>query len=340
MANKALVQVTKSGLYCAAGDFYIDPWRSVETAVITHAHSDHARAGHGAYYGSQSGMPILKHRLGSEWDYRPLAYGEPVRLGKATVSLHPAGHILGSAQVRIEVDGEIWVVSGDYKRDDDPTCEPFEVVPCDTFITEATFGLPIYRWHPTTETAREIYEWWQQCRAKGRSAMLFCYALGKAQRVLGELLTYTKEPVYLHGAVDVLTEIYRQASVPMVPTVPVAQVEKMQSLAGELILAPPSAFRSAWMKRFKSLETGFASGWMRVRGGRRHRGYDRGFVLSDHADWPQLIRTIQETGAGRILVTHGKSDVLVRYLREQGYHAQALEAHYEDDSDDGEEGAA
>ncbi|MCE3236381.1 MAG: F0F1-type synthaseepsilon subunit (mitochondrial delta subunit) [Vampirovibrio sp.] len=221
MANKALVQVTKSGLYCAAGDFYIDPWRSVETAVITHAHSDHARAGHGAYYGSQSGMPILKHRLGSEWDYRPLAYGEPVRLGKATVSLHPAGHILGSAQVRIEVDGEIWVVSGDYKRDDDPTCEPFEVVPCDTFITEATFGLPIYRWHPTTETAREIYEWWQQCRAKGRSAMLFCYALGKAQRVLGELLTYTKEPVYLHGAVDVLTEIYRQASVPMVPTVPV-----------------------------------------------------------------------------------------------------------------------
>lgn len=339
MAKNALVQVTRSGLYCPAGDFYIDPWRSVETAVITHAHSDHARAGHGRYYCSKSGLPLLEHRLGREWDYRSVPYGEPFQLGEATVSLHPAGHILGSAQVRIEVDGEVWVAAGDYKRDDDPTCESFEVVPCHTFITEATFGLPIYRWQPTTDTVREVYEWWQDCRQKGRTALLFCYALGKSQRVLGELLRYTNEPVYLHGAVDILTQIYRAAGIPMVPTIPVADVEKTQSLAGELILAPPSAFRSAWMKRFKSLETGFASGWMRVRGGRRHRGYDRGFVLSDHADWPQLIQTVQETRAQRILVTHGKSDVLVEYLREQGYSAHALGADYGDDSET-EEGAA
>lgn len=324
MPGSQIVQLTKAGLYCPAGKFYIDPYRSVERAVITHAHSDHARAGHGIYYCADSGLSILKHRLGHEWRYHPLAFGERIQLGSAIVSLHSAGHILGSAQVRIELNGEVWVVSGDYKRDSDPTCEPFEVVPCDTFITEATFGLPIYQWQPASETAREIHNWWQQCREKERTAVLFCYALGKAQRVLGELLAYSNEPVYLHGAVDILTEVYRGAGIPMVPTIPVSEISTGKDLIGKLIIAPPSAYRSAWMKRFKSVETGFASGWMRVRGGRRHRGYDRGFVLSDHADWPQLVRTIQETGARKILVTHGKSDVLVRYLKELGYWAEIL----------------
>jgi putative mRNA 3-end processing factor len=321
MPAKPIVQLTKAGLYCSAGQFYIDPQLPVERAVITHAHSDHARRGHGVYYCASTGLSILQHRLGAQWKYRPVAYGEPFKLGSASVSLHPAGHILGSAQVRIEVDGEIWVVSGDYKRDSDPTCEAFEVVPCHTFITEATFGLPIYQWQSGAETASEIYDWWQQCRQKDRTAVLFCYALGKAQRVLSELRAYTDEPVYLHGSVDELTRVYRDAGINMVPTLPIEESKRGNTLAGELIIAPPATYRSTWMKHFGTAETGFASGWMRVRGGRRHRGYDRGFVLSDHADWSQLIQTIQETGAEKILVTHGKSDVLVRYLQELGYMA-------------------
>lgn len=335
-----LVQVTPAGLFCPAGDFYIDPWRAVETVVITHAHSDHARSGSEHYYCAESGLSLLHKRLGKDWDYRPQPYGERFQLRDAMVSLHPAGHILGSSQVRIEVDGQVWVVSGDYKRDPDPTCAPFEVVPCDTFITEATFGLPIYKWVHTQETALAIYHWWQACRAKGYTALLFCYALGKAQRILAELAKLTNEPVYLHGAVDGLTTLYRDAGVPMVPTIPVSETGKTDALAGELVLAPPSAFRSVWMKRFKNLESGFASGWMRVRAGRRHRGYDRGFVLSDHADWPQLVQTIRQTGASRILVTHGRTDVLVRYLNDQGIYTQALKDAYHEADDDDEVGAA
>ncbi|WP_373531922.1 ligase-associated DNA damage response exonuclease [Vampirovibrio sp.] len=318
--HQPVIQATEAGLYCSAGDFYIDPWRPVERAIITHAHADHARVGSNHYFCTEDGLPLLKHRLGAEQQYQTLPYGQQLAMGPATVSLHPAGHILGSAQVRVEVGGEVWAISGDYKRDADPTCKPFEVVPCHQFITEATFALPIYRWQSTPETVRGIYEWWMACRRKNRTALLFCYALGKAQRVLSELMRYTDEPVYLHGAVEGLTRIYREAGVPMIKTIPVVEAEK-KSLPGELVLAPPSAFRSLWMKRFKDLETGFASGWMRVRAGRRQRGYDRGFVLSDHADWPQLLQTVQQTKAQQIWVTHGKADLLVRYLNEAGYSA-------------------
>lgn len=316
----SLIQTSDAGLYCPAGDFYIDPWRPVQRAIITHAHADHARTGSEQYFCADEGLSLLKHRLGAENRFEPFAYGEKFQLGDTQVSLHPAGHILGSSQVRVESDGEVWVVSGDYKRDPDPTCKPFEVVPCDSFITEATFALPIYRWQATADTAKEIYDWWMACRQKNRTALLLCYALGKAQRVLAELTRYTDDPVYVHGAVDGLTRLYREAGVPMLPTIPVVEAEK-KALPGELVLAPPSAFRSVWMKRFKDLETGFASGWMRVRAGRRQRGYDRGFVLSDHADWPQLLQTVQETGAKQIWVTHGKADLLVRYLNEAGYQA-------------------
>jgi putative mRNA 3-end processing factor len=315
-----VIQTSEAGLYCPAGDFHIDPWRPVKRALITHAHADHARVGSERYFCAADGLPLLQHRLGAEQQYTAMSYGETFQLGDATVSFHPAGHILGSAQVRVEVDGEIWVVSGDYKRDPDPTCRTFEVVPCHHFITEATFALPIYRWNPTPQTAREIYDWWMACRQRNRTALLFCYALGKAQRVLAELKRYTDETVYLHGAVDALTRLYRESGVDMVPTIPVVETEK-NKLAGELVLAPPSAFRSVWMKRFKDLETGFASGWMRVRAGRRMKGYDRGFVLSDHADWPQLLQTIEETRASQIWVTHGKADLLVRYLNEKGISA-------------------
>ncbi len=329
----ALIEPTDSGLYCAAGDFHIDPWRPVRRAVITHAHADHARAGSERYYATGSAIPILQKRLGPVQDFQPLDYGEPIAFGHVRVSLHPAGHILGSAQVRVERAGEVWVASGDYKRDPDPTCEPFEVVPCDTFITEATFALPVYRWRSAASVAAEILSWWWENAEAGRASVLFTYALGKAQRVLAELLPHTDRTVYLHGAVVPLTELYREAGIAMLPTEPVSGQPRKADFAGELVVAPPSAAGSPWMRRFRRAGTGFAPGWMQIRGNRRRRGYDRGFVLSDHADWPSLLRTIEETGAKRVLTTHGRSDDLVRYLRELGVNARPLTTLYAGDDD-------
>lgn len=329
----ALIEPTDRGLYCAAGDFHIDPWRPVQRAVITHAHADHARGGSERYYAAQAAVPVLQKRLGPVQDFRPLDYGEPIDFGGVRVSLHPAGHILGSAQVRVERAGEVWVASGDYKRDPDPTCEPFEAVACDTFITEATFALPVYRWRSPGSVAAEILDWWRENAEAGRASVLFTYALGKAQRVLAELLPHTGRTVYLHGAVVPLTELYREAGVAMLPTEPVSEQPRKADFAGELVIAPPSAAGSPWMRRFRSAGTGFASGWMQIRGNRRRRGYDRGFVLSDHADWPSLLRTIEETGARRVLTTHGRSDDLVRYLCEQGVDARPLTTLYAGDDD-------
>lgn len=320
-----LIEVTAQGLFCPQGNFYVDPWGQVDRAVVTHAHSDHARSGSKHYFCSEKSCPILKYRMPQESDIRTLAFGEPLQLGEARISLHPAGHILGSAQVRIEAEGEVWVVTGDYKRCADPTAEPFEIVPCDVLITEATFGAPVYQWQPGEETMREIYDWWQQNRRQDLTSLLFCYALGKAQRILAGLQQFTGSPVYLHGAMQNLTDIYRSQGVAMVPTVSTAELPKNHSYSGELILAPPSAHRSVWMKRFKNVATGFASGWMRVRGHRRRRGYQRGFVLSDHADWPGLLRTVRESGARKIYVTHGYKDLLARYLCHQGLDAQSLD---------------
>jgi putative mRNA 3-end processing factor len=319
-----LVQLRPEGLYCPAGDFHIDPWRPVPRAVITHAHGDHARTGSGLYHCQRDGAPILAWRLGAE---SPLAlhdYGEAFTLGRAHVSLHPAGHILGSSQVRIEADGRTWVVSGDYKRNPDPTCPPFEVLKCDAFITEATFGFPVYRWPETSAVAAEVLQWWDECRAEDRTAVLYCYALGKAQRLLAELANLTDRRVLLHGAMTRMVEIYRDAGIRMLPTETVSEQAKAADFAGELILAPPSAGGSTWMRRFKNASTGFASGWMQLRGNRRRRGYDRGFVVSDHADWPDLLRTVEETGASRVLATHGNTEALVQTLRERGIAAETL----------------
>ncbi|MDC7806272.1 ligase-associated DNA damage response exonuclease [Luteimonas sp BLCC-B24] len=318
-----LIQLRPEGLYCPAGDFHIDPWRPVPRAVITHGHGDHARIGMGAYHTTRIGLPILEWRLG-EQIYMAHEYGVPFRMGDATVSLHPAGHVLGSAQVRVEVDGEVWVASGDYKRQHDPTCAPFEVVRCDTFITEATFGLPVYRWPETSEVAREIVAWRDHCAERGEAAILYCYALGKAQRVLAELAAHTDAPVLLHGAVANGVDVYRRAGVPMIETVPVADTDKAAEFAGKLVLAPPSAAGSAWIRRFRRAQQGFASGWMRLRGNRRRRNYDRGFVVSDHADWPDLMRTVRETGASRVIATHGNTDAIIRALNEDGIAAEAF----------------
>ena len=303
------------GLYCPAADAWIDPQRPVERAIITHAHADHAKAGCNEYWAIDQSEGVLRQRLGRNIKLHTMTYGKEFTLGKAKLSLHSAGHVLGSAQIRIEVQGEVWLVTGDYKRCDDPSCEPFESVECDVLITESTFGLPIYRWESGKDVARDIYKWWNG--QTEHPSILFCYAFGKAQRVLAELKSIgVNEEVLLHGAVETITKHYRKAGVEMSPTRPVSELDRKDPLKGRLIIAPPSAFRSAWMKRFKEPQTAFASGWMAVRGARRRRGYERGFVLSDHADWQGLMLTIKQSKAKRIFVTHGHDDVVARYLNE------------------------
>ncbi len=322
-----LITATEKGLHCPAGDFYIDPWLPVPRAVLTHAHGDHARAGSEQYFAECSSEGVLRQRLGAELSLVTKRYGERFQLGAAEVSLHAAGHVLGSAQIRVRVDNETWVVTGDYKRAPDPTCAPFEPVVCDVLISEATFALPCYRWPETREVIAEIWRWWQSNREQSRASVLFCYAFGKAQRVLAELMAHTSESVFLHGAVLPLVEEYRRAGIAMLPAEPVVR-EKRADYRGALIIAPPSAAGTPWMRRFADASTGFCSGWMRIRGARRRRGYDRGFVLSDHADWPALIHTVAESHAKKILLTHGYSDALVRFLREQGVDAAALRTAY------------
>ncbi len=325
-----LIVLRREGLYCPSGDFYIDPWMPVKRALITHGHGDHARGGMGEYHGTRAGLPILQWRLG-EQHYHAYEYGQRFALGDAMVSLHPAGHVLGSAQVRVECDGQVWVASGDYKRQPDPTCAPFEVVPCNTFITEATFGLPIYRWPGTPDVARDILAWRDHCAREGDAAVLLCYALGKAQRVLAELGALTDQPAHVHGAIAAGVEVYRRQGIAMLETRLVAEADKGADFAGQLIFAPPSAAGSPWLRRFKRAQLGFASGWMRVRGNRRRRSYDRGFVISDHADWPDLLRTIVATGATRVIATHGNTDALIRVLNERGIAAEAFSTQFGED---------
>jgi putative mRNA 3-end processing factor len=327
-----LITVLQDGLYCEQGGFFIDPWRSVDLALITHAHSDHARAGSAKYMATHISEGILRKRLGTTTNLQGVEYGEKIKLGNTWVSFHPAGHVLGSAQIRVEYRDEVWVISGDYKRCYDPTCTPFEVVPCHTFITEATFGLPIYKWSTGEETCGHIYDWWQS--DPERPSLLFCYAFGKAQRVLGELSKFTQKPVYVHGAIEVLTEIYREVGVKMIETIPTSEMPRDYKFKGDLVLAPPSGHRSSWMKRFQQPQTAFASGWMAVRGARRRRGYERGFVLSDHADWQGLVNTVLQTGANTVYVTHGQSEVLSRYLNEvHGLNALPLKTLFEGEGD-------
>ncbi|WP_417472110.1 ligase-associated DNA damage response exonuclease [Luteimonas mephitis] len=325
-----LVIASPEGLYCPAGGFHIDPSRPVPVAVITHGHGDHARSGMGTYHVAREGLPILQWRLGKQ-DYRVHPAGERFRIGGVQVSLHPAGHVLGSTQVRIEAGGETWVVSGDYKRDPDPTCLPFEVVHCDVFVTESTFALPIYRWAPASDVARDIEAWRVECEAQGEAAILYCYALGKAQRVLAELAPISPRPALLHGAIDAGVAVYRDAGVEMLPTQRVSELARDADVAGSLVLAPPSAAGSPWIRRFRRAQQGFASGWMRIRGNRRRRNLDRGFVVSDHADWPSLLRTVEQTGARRVVAMHGDSAALVRVLCSRGLDAATLDAGYGED---------
>jgi putative mRNA 3-end processing factor len=320
-----LLQPRPEGLYCPAGDFFIDPMLPVARAVVTHAHGDHARPGSGRYQVAAAGIGLMRERLGQDAAIDAHPYGAPFPMGAVTVSLHPAGHVLGSAQVRMEHAGRVVVVSGDYKREPDPTCAPFEPVRCDVFVTESTFGLPVYRWPPMTQVIDELLAWWDDCARRQVPAVLFCYALGKTQRILAELAWRTDRTVYLHGAMLRLVENYREAGVAMAPTEPVSESAHGRDFAGELVMAPPSAAGSPWMKRFAKAATGFASGWMQIRGNRRRRGYDRGFVVSDHADWPGLLRSVEDSQASLVYVTHGNGEVLIRHLRDLGHDAQPLQ---------------
>jgi putative mRNA 3-end processing factor len=324
-----LIEPTGAGLYCAAGGFHIDPWHAVDRAVVTHAHGDHLRPGSRAYLCAEPSSRMVRHRLGSGPAVSSVAYGEVVDMDGVRVSLHPSGHILGAAQVRVQHRGEVWVASGDYKRLPDPTCAPFEPLPCHAFITEATFALPVFRWDPPEQTIGEICAWWDEMRTAGRAAVLFAYALGKSQRVLSELTRYANRPVYVHGALLDLIDIYRAAGVAMVETLSATEQAHGRSFAGELIVAPLSARGSLWMRRFAGHAAAFASGWMRIRGARRRRAYDRGFALSDHADWNGLLETISETRAERVFVTHGYTHQLARFLVARGIDAQAWQTQYE-----------
>jgi putative mRNA 3-end processing factor len=317
------------GLFCPAGGFYIDPWGAVDRALITHAHGDHARAGSRAYLCAEPSQPLLERRFGSESRIESLAYGARLTLGDVIVSFHPAGHILGSAQIRIEGPDGVWVVAGDYKRAPDPTCAPFEPIPCDMFITESTFGLPIYRWDPAATVIDEILAWWQGNGRESRTSVLFCYTIGKVQRILAELARVTDRRVFVHGMMLSTIDVYRQAGIEMLPVESATDQPKGTKFAGELVLAPLSARGTPWMRRLGDHSDGFASGLMRVRGVRRQRAFDRGFVLSDHADWPALLQTISETGSGRVLATHGFAEPLARHLRENGLEAGIVRTAWE-----------
>lgn len=334
-ASRDLVVTRPEGLYCPPGGFFIDPWRPVERAVVTHAHADHARRGAATYLASAEGEGVLRARLGDDITLQPLAWGEAVDVNGVRVSLHPAGHVLGSAQVRLEHRGEVWVVSGDYfvsgADDTNPTCTPFEPVRCHCFVTESTFGLPIYRWRPQTELFAEIDAWWRANAAAGRASLLMGYSFGKAQRLLAGVDAGIG-PIVCHGAVEPLNAAYHAAGVALPATRRMEALDKA-ALSRALVIAPPAVHGSAWARKLGDASDAFASGWMQLRGARRRQGVDRGFVVSDHADWPGLQRAIAATGASRVIVTHGYEAVMVRWLQQQGLEAGSFATEYGDQDD-------
>jgi len=334
MRREQVLTFTDKGIYCPAGDFFIDPWRPVDRALITHGHSDHARPGHKRYLCTAAAAPVLRHRLG-DIAIETVSYGEELTLGSATVSFHPAGHVPGSAQIRVEVAGEIWVASGDYKTEPDGLSEPFAPVRCHAFITESTFGLPVFRWRPQAQVAAEINAWWRASVETGATPILGAYSLGKAQRLLS-MLDPSIGPILTHGAVETTTQVLRDQGLNLPATIHVADHADFRDHSGAIVLAPPMALGSGWARKFGKTSTGFASGWMQLRGIRRRRSIDRGFVISDHADWSGLNRAIEETGAEKIFVTHGYTEIFTRWLREKGYDAHVVSTEYEGEASDAE----
>ncbi|TVQ77342.1 MAG: ligase-associated DNA damage response exonuclease [Flavobacteriales bacterium] len=325
-----LLELTERGLFCGIAGVYIDPWRPVERALITHAHADHSRYGHKHYLAHHHSLPIMKHRLG-DIRVQGIEYAEKIVINNVAFSFHPAGHIPGSAQIRVEYKGEVWVVSGDYKLEYDGISTPFESVKCDCFITESTFGLPVYQWQLQQSVFDEINAWWASNAEQGIASVLTGYSLGKAQRLLANVNPEIG-PIYTHGAVDEINQLFELNDIVEFPaTMRVQGSEKKSDYRRALIVAPPSVQGSSWLKKLQPYSLGMASGWMALRGIRRRRSADRGFVLSDHADWNGLNRAIRESGAQRVLVTHGYSSIFSRWLRDQGYDAQPLKTEFGDE---------
>ena len=318
-----MLDLRPKGLYCSDGGFYIDPWEPVDRAVITHAHADHARGGSRKYLCARDGKSVLQTRLGETSIIETLKYGEKISINSITLSLHPAGHILGSSQVRIEKNGRVVVVSGDYKTAADPTCAPLEPIRCHEFITETTFGLPIFKWPSTEEVLSDINSWWQKNQKEGRTSILFAYALGKAQRIIAGL-DETIGPILTHGAIEKFLPCYRSAGISLPPTHYVGELEDKKDLIGSIVIAPPSADNPNWMRKFPNRVRAFASGWMRIRGNRRRRSVDRGFVISDHSDWDGLLQTISATSAEKIGLSHGYTTEMARWFTEKGYQVEVI----------------
>ena len=323
----AVLTFTDRGIYCPAGDFYIDPWKPVGRALITHAHSDHARPGMGRYLATTGTASVMRHRLG-EIDLQSIGYGQQIQIGDARVSFHPAGHVPGSAQIRVEVAGEVWVASGDYKTVADGLSEPFEPVACHAFITECTFGLPIFKWTPQDILAQQINDWWTANAAAGRASILGAYALGKAQRLL-TAVNPDIGPILTHGAIENTNMVLRGQGITLPGTTLVTADTTHKTHPGALVLATPSALGTTWARRFGTSSTAFASGWMALRGVRRRRAADRGFIVSDHADWDGLNDAIKATGATKIFTTHGYTSAFQRWLTEQGYDAHIVSTDYQ-----------
>jgi putative mRNA 3-end processing factor len=309
--------MTENGLYCPLGDFYIDPKRKVNRSVITHAHSDHARKGSKQYYCTTSGADLLKARLGENISLLTFDYRKKFHIGHVEISFYPAGHILGSSQVRLEVAGEVWVVSGDYKREYDPTCEPFESVACDVFISEATFGTPSFSWNKTANFGAQIYQWWLKNQDEGFNSLLFAYSLGKAQRILGALQSFATKPIYCHPATEQLNVCYRKQGINLAQTICLNNLKQDSILSGDLILTPSSFLKTNSKINLGKYKTAFASGWMK----RNSNQYDTGFIMSDHADWQDLLLTIQQSGAKQVFVQHRGSGALVKKLNSLGIKA-------------------
>lgn len=327
-----LIDFSDKGLYCRQGDFYIDPWQPVDRAVITHAHSDHARAGSKSYLCHHYTKPLLQARLG-DYPYQIVEWGETVDMNGVKVSLHPAGHIIGSSQIRVEYKGEVWVVSGDYKIKDDGISGAFEPVQCHVFITESTFGLPIYKWKPQDEIYSDIKNWVKTNQSKNWSSVLIAYSLGKAQRVLQPVSEVT-DTIYVHGAIANMQTALENAGWNFPKVERITRETPKSKLIGSVVIAPPSADGTPWMKRFSPSSTGVCSGWMQVRGSMRRRNADAGFALSDHADWDGLLTAIHATGAEKVYATHGFQSALSRYLNEHGIEAAEVHTEYGNDEDD------
>ncbi|UII23581.1 ligase-associated DNA damage response exonuclease [Fulvivirga ligni] len=323
-----LLEFTEIGIYCPQADIYIDPWKPVDRALITHGHSDHSRWGHKYYLCTEAAMPVIKYRLGQDINVETVKFGEVRTINGVKFSFHPAGHIIGSAQIRVEYKGEVWVASGDYKVVEDGFTEPFEPVKCNTFITESTFGLPIYKWKSQEEEFKEINNWWRANQENGKVTVLTGYALGKAQRII-QNLDDSIGTIYTHGAVENVNEVIRNQGINLKPTVRVTPEIPKEKFKGNIVVATPSAVGSPWMKKFMPYSVGVASGWMSLRGARRRRAVDRGFVLSDHADWDELNTAIKATEAERVFVTHGYTSIFSQWLNEQGIESGRVETQYE-----------